>query len=172
MLVIMLAWEKLRISPKYHQLATSTEIISSCLQNLHFSCATRTIPGRVNAHSHCVTPPIWANFLNNSCTHAATRWLFYHGPAESLLSLTHCPYLCFKIFYPETTDIYDRKNMPRCIYCIHALRYSICFCLSSFVFLWLYNQASGCVAGEIILLICITNWKPLKKNTLLGARYR
>ncbi|NXN71472.1 IQGA1 protein, partial [Himantopus himantopus] len=25
------------------------------------------------------------------------------------------------IFYPETTDIYDRKNMPRCIYCIHAL---------------------------------------------------
>ncbi|XP_017593567.1 PREDICTED: ras GTPase-activating-like protein IQGAP1 isoform X2 [Corvus brachyrhynchos] len=26
-----------------------------------------------------------------------------------------------KIFYPETTDIYDRKNMPRCIYCIHAL---------------------------------------------------
>ncbi|NXW36809.1 IQGA1 protein, partial [Phaetusa simplex] len=29
-----------------------------------------------------------------------------------------------KIFYPETTDIYDRKNMPRCIYCIHAL--SLC----------------------------------------------
>ncbi|CAB1339109.1 unnamed protein product [Coregonus sp. 'balchen'] len=27
----------------------------------------------------------------------------------------------YKIFYPETTDIYDRKNMPRCIYCIHAL---------------------------------------------------
>ncbi|CAH1797463.1 unnamed protein product [Owenia fusiformis] len=26
-----------------------------------------------------------------------------------------------KIFYPETTDIYDRKNMPRTIYCIHAL---------------------------------------------------
>ncbi|XP_058854839.1 ras GTPase-activating-like protein IQGAP1 isoform X1 [Acipenser ruthenus] len=26
-----------------------------------------------------------------------------------------------KIFYPETTDIYDRKNMPRSIYCIHAL---------------------------------------------------
>ncbi|XP_013411467.1 ras GTPase-activating-like protein IQGAP1 [Lingula anatina] len=25
------------------------------------------------------------------------------------------------IFYPETTDIYDRKNMPRVIYCIHAL---------------------------------------------------
>ncbi|KAL5004093.1 hypothetical protein ScPMuIL_017549 [Solemya velum] len=26
-----------------------------------------------------------------------------------------------QIFYPETTDIYDRKNMPRAIYCIHAL---------------------------------------------------
>ncbi|KAJ7416745.1 Ras GTPase-activating-like protein IQGAP1 [Willisornis vidua] len=33
-----------------------------------------------------------------------------------------------KIFYPETTDIYDRKNMPRCIYCIHALR---CLSLAS-----------------------------------------
>ncbi|XP_038147744.1 ras GTPase-activating-like protein IQGAP2 [Cyprinodon tularosa] len=26
-----------------------------------------------------------------------------------------------KIFYPETTDVYDRKNMPRVVYCIHAL---------------------------------------------------
>ncbi|XP_006818327.1 ras GTPase-activating-like protein IQGAP1 [Saccoglossus kowalevskii] len=26
-----------------------------------------------------------------------------------------------KIFYPETTDLYDRKNMPRVVYCIHAL---------------------------------------------------
>lgn len=25
------------------------------------------------------------------------------------------------VFYPETTDIYDMKNMPRAIYCIHAL---------------------------------------------------
>ncbi|XP_069796414.1 ras GTPase-activating-like protein IQGAP3 isoform X4 [Narcine bancroftii] len=24
------------------------------------------------------------------------------------------------IFYPETTDIYDKKNIPRAIYCIHA----------------------------------------------------
>lgn len=24
-------------------------------------------------------------------------------------------------FQPETTDIYDKKNMPRVIYCIHAL---------------------------------------------------
>ena len=28
----------------------------------------------------------------------------------------------FQIFYPETTDVYDRKNMPRVMYCIHALR--------------------------------------------------
>uniref|UniRef100_A0A8C9WC36 IQ motif containing GTPase activating protein 3 n=1 Tax=Scleropages formosus TaxID=113540 RepID=A0A8C9WC36_SCLFO len=26
-----------------------------------------------------------------------------------------------KIFHPETTDIYDKKNMPRTVYCIHAL---------------------------------------------------
>ncbi|KAM8794488.1 ras GTPase-activating-like protein IQGAP3 [Eudromia elegans] len=25
------------------------------------------------------------------------------------------------IFHPETTDVYDKKNMPRVIYCIHAL---------------------------------------------------
>uniref|UniRef100_A0A8B9JXT3 IQ motif containing GTPase activating protein 3 n=1 Tax=Astyanax mexicanus TaxID=7994 RepID=A0A8B9JXT3_ASTMX len=25
------------------------------------------------------------------------------------------------IFHPETTDIYDKKNMPRTVYCIHAL---------------------------------------------------
>ncbi|XP_070586362.1 ras GTPase-activating-like protein IQGAP3 isoform X2 [Erythrolamprus reginae] len=25
------------------------------------------------------------------------------------------------IFHPETTDIYDKKNMPRVVYCIHAL---------------------------------------------------
>lgn len=26
-----------------------------------------------------------------------------------------------EIFYPEITDIYDKKNMPRVIYCVHAL---------------------------------------------------
>ncbi|CAB3386555.1 Hypothetical predicted protein [Cloeon dipterum] len=26
-----------------------------------------------------------------------------------------------KTFFPETTDVYDKKNMPRVIYCIHAL---------------------------------------------------
>ncbi|KAF6731923.1 Ras GTPase-activating-like protein IQGAP1 [Oryzias melastigma] len=25
------------------------------------------------------------------------------------------------IFYPETTDVYDKKNMPKTVYCIHAL---------------------------------------------------
>ncbi|XP_044305012.1 ras GTPase-activating-like protein IQGAP3 isoform X1 [Varanus komodoensis] len=25
------------------------------------------------------------------------------------------------IFHPETTDVYDKKNMPRLVYCIHAL---------------------------------------------------
>ncbi len=26
-----------------------------------------------------------------------------------------------RIFFPETTDVYDKKNMPRVIYCLHAL---------------------------------------------------
>uniref|UniRef100_A0A8C3P5M9 IQ motif containing GTPase activating protein 3 n=1 Tax=Cyanoderma ruficeps TaxID=181631 RepID=A0A8C3P5M9_9PASS len=29
----------------------------------------------------------------------------------------------YKIFHPETTDIYDKKNMPRVVYCIHALSF-------------------------------------------------
>ncbi|KAJ8679150.1 hypothetical protein QAD02_014937 [Eretmocerus hayati] len=33
------------------------------------------------------------------------------------LKSMHLPYT----FQPETTDIYDKKNMPRLIYCIHAL---------------------------------------------------
>lgn len=31
---------------------------------------------------------------------------------------------CRQIFHPETTDIYDKKNMPRVVYCIHALRWA------------------------------------------------
>lgn len=30
-------------------------------------------------------------------------------------------FLPFQIFTPETTDIYDRKNLPRVVFCIHAL---------------------------------------------------
>ena len=29
--------------------------------------------------------------------------------------------LFVQIFLPETTDIYDKKNMPRAVFCIHAL---------------------------------------------------
>lgn len=29
--------------------------------------------------------------------------------------------LFLQTFQPETTDIYDKKNMPKLIYCIHAL---------------------------------------------------
>ena len=31
-------------------------------------------------------------------------------------------FFSLQIFYPITTDLYDRKNMPRVIYCIHAVR--------------------------------------------------
>lgn len=33
--------------------------------------------------------------------------------------LSFCLY--FQIFYPDTSDVYDRKNMPKLVYCIHAL---------------------------------------------------
>lgn len=43
------------------------------------------------------------------------------------LSQCHCHLRCllssWQIFHPETTDIYDKKNMPRVVYCIHALRW-------------------------------------------------
>lgn len=42
------------------------------------------------------------------CVHCSTWWRY-------------C--FLFQIFYPTTTDLYDRKNMPRVIYCIHALRW-------------------------------------------------
>ena len=29
--------------------------------------------------------------------------------------------IVLQLFAPETTDIYDKKNMPRLIFCIHAL---------------------------------------------------
>jgi len=30
--------------------------------------------------------------------------------------------LCsLQIFYPDTSDVYDRKNMPKLVYCLHAL---------------------------------------------------
>ena len=53
-------------------------------------------------------------------------------------------YLLFsQIFYPETTDIYDKKNMPRVIYCIHALRYEFSITL-------LANIMGG---GDILFLV-------------------
>lgn len=39
----------------------------------------------------------------------------------SPVAVTSCSPL--QTFFPETTDIYDKKNMPRVVYCIHALRW-------------------------------------------------
>lgn len=44
------------------------------------------------------------------------------GPSQCHLHLS-CLLSCRQIFHPETTDIYDKKNMPRVVYCIHALRW-------------------------------------------------
>lgn len=45
------------------------------------------------------------------------------GPSRRHLRLS-CLLSCRQIFHPETTDIYDKKNMPRVVYCIHALRWA------------------------------------------------
>ena len=42
-----------------------------------------------------------------------------------------------KVFYPTTTDLYDMKNMPRVVYCIHAL---LCYCGVMFLISHLYNE--------------------------------
>lgn len=59
-----------------------------------------------------------------------------------------CGYICdWQIFYPETTDIYDHKNMPRVIYCIHALR-----CFHSVVYKLFLNVV------RLFLIFDTTNW--------------
>ncbi|XP_064494372.1 ras GTPase-activating-like protein IQGAP3 isoform X2 [Pseudopipra pipra] len=42
------------------------------------------------------------------------------GPSRCHPHLS-CLLSFWQIFHPETTDIYDKKNMPRVVYCIHAL---------------------------------------------------
>ena len=42
-------------------------------------------------------------------------------PDKRRVTDSYCGFY-FQIFYPETTDVYDRKNMPKVVYCIHALR--------------------------------------------------
>lgn len=59
----------------------------------------------------------------NSCRLAKTSrvWL-----GRKLKHSKYIDSFVFQIFYPETTDVYDRKNIPRMIYCIHALRWGKC----------------------------------------------
>lgn len=98
---------------------------SPCLQpefvrNSDSVGSAQTVAGCVNVHVNCL---IHRLILSSCCDVPAlgalrTSW-------RSCWGLTPSVWL-FQIFYPETTDIYDRKNMPRCIYCIHALRYVDC----------------------------------------------
>ena len=57
------------------------------------------------------------NFWLNSLQHVGLPKV---STASSLLLYNTS--VVIQIFYPETTDLYDRKNMPRVVYCIHALR--------------------------------------------------
>lgn len=75
-----------------------------------------TLPARLIQESAgvagglCLCPPTLGHHLPH---HGLPRWHLY---LSCLLS-------CWQIFHPETTDIYDKKNMPRVVYCIHALRW-------------------------------------------------
>ena len=50
-------------------------------------------------------------------THLTVTVQGIYIPVKWFIKLKKLP----AIFYPETTDIYDMKNMPRLCYCIHAL---------------------------------------------------
>ena len=56
-------------------------------------------------------------------------------------------FICVQIFYPITTDLYDRKNMPRVIYCIHALRLDTQYCTT------VPHSVSVCTVGAPYALI-------------------
>ena len=66
---------------------------------------------------------------------------------------------CLQIFYPITTDLYDRKNMPRVIYCIHALRlakqnvcvYCICTCIYLYIYIYMCVCVHVCACGTCVL---------------------
>ena len=45
------------------------------------------------------------------------NWCLYYSGMTNLMY--------FQVFYPVMTDIYHRKNMPKLIYCLHALRYVV-----------------------------------------------
>jgi hypothetical protein len=51
--------------------------------------------------------------------------------ASMLMLILHSQCLALQIFIFETTDLYDKKNIPKVIYCIHALSY------------YLYKQGRG-----------------------------
>lgn len=89
--VVVMAWNYWVSAPKSHQLAAAAENRSHCLQKFHFGCSAQTMPGRVNAHVHCVS----SNILIHSCTRAATR---RHAVTDlpKVLLLTHCSCLCFR----------------------------------------------------------------------------
>uniref|UniRef100_A0A4W6DI86 IQ motif containing GTPase activating protein 3 n=1 Tax=Lates calcarifer TaxID=8187 RepID=A0A4W6DI86_LATCA len=49
------------------------------------------------------------------------RYQERHDDAGTMIGLSLISCCCVQIFHPETTDVYDKKNMPRAVYCIHAL---------------------------------------------------
>ena len=73
--------------------------------------------------------------------------MFYHSQYLSAI-LT----LSWQGFIFELTDLYEKKNFPKVIYCIHALRFEI-LVLSSVVLYSSTLQSPSCPSWS-----CKTHW--------------
>ena len=97
--------------------------IYSCMSSVYSCMSSTTNTSKLRTTSATLVP-----FVTHSCLPTP------HLPQAKGLHFKHTDNFNFwtrsmesvglpKIFYPITTDCYDRKNMPKVIYCIHALRF-------------------------------------------------
>lgn len=64
----------------------------------------------------------WRKIFDKDLKVANTRGLHFRHTDNINFFMNGCSKVGLpKVFLPETTDIYDKKNMPKLIYCIHAL---------------------------------------------------
>lgn len=64
----------------------------------------------------------WRKIFDKDLKVANTRGLHFRHTDNINFFMNGCSKVGLpKVFFPETTDIYDKKNMPKLIYCIHAL---------------------------------------------------
>lgn len=76
------------------------------------------------------------------------------------------------IFLPETTDLYDRKNLPRVVYCIHALslylfRLGRQALLTRLFFLLAFHSI---IRENVIIEQGAADARPVRPGNVLGRR--